>query len=101
MNPSSFHPRFVVGLILLAILCTVALGLQEQRGATLAAYSPVSPVPSAPQTLSWAARVQGVLQQLGTPTFWSNPWPWIAVGLVGFGLLAWGLSWGFQRMERD
>lgn len=98
---TSFHPRYVVGLILLAILSTVALGLQERRGAPLAAYSPVSPVPSAPQRPDWMGPVRGVLGQLGTRAFWSQPWPWLAIGLVGFGLLAWGLIWGFEKMERD
>jgi hypothetical protein len=97
----SSHPRFVVGLTLLAILCTVALGLQERQSAPLAAYSPVSPVQSAPPTPGWAAPVLGVLQQLGTRTFWLDPWPWIVIGLVGFGVLAWGWIWGAQRMERD
>ena len=100
MNSPS-HPRFVVGLILLAILCTVALGLQEKRSAPLAAYSPVSPIQSAPRTLAWTRRVQDAVQQLGTRAFWLAPWPWIVIGLLGFGLLAWGWIWGQQRMERD
>jgi hypothetical protein len=102
------HPRAVIGLILLAILCTVALGLQGRRSAPLTAYSPASPLGSAPgpprdqvpllaQRLQRAQPLWHAVQRIGTRAFWLQPWPWIAVGLVGFGLLAWGM----RRMERD
>jgi hypothetical protein len=107
MNESK-HPRAVTGLIILAILCTVALGLQERRSAPLAAYSLVSPVGGGPRTLL-GLRGQQPLRTLpwlrtlpiGTRAFWLQPWPWVVVGLSGFGLLAWGLLWGIRRMERD
>jgi hypothetical protein len=96
MNQSS-HPRFVIGLILLAVLCTVALGLQERRSAPLQAYSPASPVEAGPGPRAWTA----AWERIGTPAFWLRPWPWMVVGLIGFGLLAWGLIWGIQRMDRN
>ena len=105
------HPRAVIGLILLSILCTMALGLQERRSAPLAAYSPASPPGSAPpgsvprplQGLRTLELFQslGVVQRVGTRAFWLGPWPWVVVGLIGFGLLAWVLVWGVRRMERD
>jgi hypothetical protein len=102
MNRSS-RSRAVIGLVVLAVLCTVALWLQERRSAPLAAYSPLSPVSRNSRALAWAERALGPLplvQRLSTRSFWLQPWPWVVVGLVGFGLLAWGLIWGFQRMER-
>ena len=114
MNESK-HPRAVIGLIILAVLCTVALGLQERRSAPLAAYSIVSPVGAGPgrlhrlrdqnprQTLR-AQRLPPWLRTLNRVerrAFWLEPWPWIVVGLAGFGLLAWGFLWQARRMERD
>ena len=117
MNESK-HPRAVIGLMILAILCTVALGMQEQRSAPLAAYSPLSPLGAGPRTLpglrdQTPRGTQGIrpgpetlparrwLKSIGTRAFWLRPWPWIVIGLAGFGLLAWGLLWGMYRMERD
>ena len=114
----SKHPRAVVGLMILAILFTVALGMQEQRGAPLAADSLRSPLGTGLRTLPGLRRqipqgTQVALLGLGTRParrwltsivtrdFWVRPWPWIVVGLAGFGLLAWGLFWGTRRMERD
>jgi hypothetical protein len=104
MNESR-QTRVVVGLLVLAVLCTVAIGLWERRSASLAAYSPASPLRVGrsrqellPQrTLRW----QRALQRLGTRAFWLKPLPWIIVGVVGFGLLAWGIVRGIERMERD
>jgi hypothetical protein len=102
------NTRAVSGLILLAVLCTVALGLQERRSVPLAAYSPLSPLGSGPRPLDRARGSQPwrALGEIGTRAFWLQPWPWILVGLVGFGLLAWGIAaWtarqGSRRMERD
>ena len=129
MNESK-HPRAVIGLVILAILCTVALGMREQRSAPLAAYSPLSPLGTGPRTLPGMGDqapqgAQGMrsgldpmarlgtlrrlgtlpaqrwLKSIGTRVFWLEPWPWIVVGLAGFGLLAWGLFWGMRRMERN
>jgi hypothetical protein len=97
----SSQPRFVIGLIVLAVLCTVALELQERRSAPLSAYSPASPARTAPQTQAWASRARTTVRQIGMRAFWLRPWPWIVAGLVGFGLLAWGVIWGTQRTERD
>jgi hypothetical protein len=89
----------VIGLIVLAVLCTVALGLQERRSAPLAASTPDSPLETGPRTLS--AERQTGLQELVTRftqrAFWLKPWPWIGVGMLGFGLLTWGLIWGTRR----
>ena len=100
--------RTVIGLVLLAVLCTVALGLQERRSTPLVADSPTSPVDADPRPLfplrdqppQEASRAL-LLQEIGTRAFWLSPWPWIVVGLVGFGLLAWALTWGVRRLERD
>jgi hypothetical protein len=99
--------RFVFGLILLAALCTIVLGLQERRSAPLSAYSPVSPLVNGPGALDRIEPLLARLQNSGVlpavvfqRAFWLKPWPWIAAGVVGFGLLALGLIWGLQRMER-
>ena len=94
------HPRFVVGLILLVLLGTMALALQERRSVPLAAYSPVSPVEDAPSALDRMQPLLRPLRQVGTRAFWLRPWPWIAVGLLGFGVLAWGFIWGGHQRER-
>ena len=102
MNRTS-RSRAVIVLIVLAVLCTLALWLQERRSAPLSAYAPVSPLDRAPRALARAERALGpmpLVRRLGTRAFWLQPWPWIVVGLVGFGGLAWGLVWGFHRMER-
>jgi len=106
MNESK-HPRAVVGLILLAILCTVALGLQERRSAPLVAYSPASPQEGGSPGSGDAVRgrplpetfraVWNAFKQVGRREFWLRPWPWVVVGLAGFGALAWGV----RRMERE
>ena len=86
--------RVVVGLILAAVVCTLALWLQEQRSAPLTAYSPAS-------LLLAQDRVHQTRARLFHRAFWLEPWPWIAVGLAGFGLLAWGIVWGIETRERD
>jgi hypothetical protein len=103
------HLRAIIGLILLAAIITLALGLQERRSAPLSAYSPASPARSNRPTLRPLSALPAVrwLQRVGTRAFWSAPGPWIAVGLCGFGLLAWGIAaasraWDkARRMERD
>jgi len=45
------HPRAVTGLIILAVLFTMMLGLRERRGAPLATTSPISPVDARARTL--------------------------------------------------
>jgi hypothetical protein len=32
---------------------------------------------------------------------WSSPWPWVAVGVVGFGALTWGIVALLERIGRD
>jgi hypothetical protein len=103
------HLRAITGLILLALIATVALGLQERRSAPLSAYSPASPVRSGRPTLRPLSALGAVrwLQSVGTRAFWTRPGPWIAVGLTGFGLLAWGIiaAWAVRErgrgVERD
>jgi hypothetical protein len=88
--------RAVVVLIVLAVLLTVALALQERRSVPRPSDSPVPPVGRGAR--AWVERIA---PRLTTQAFWSRPWPWVVVGLVGFGLLAGGLLWRFQRTERD
>jgi hypothetical protein len=103
------HPRAVVGLILLAILFTMLLGLQDRSSAPLDAYSPASPLSSRAGTLRTLPllRTLPVLGRVGTRVFWLQVWPWVVVGLVGFGLLAWAIAAAsaarekVKRMERD
>jgi hypothetical protein len=100
MNESP-NRRFAIGLIVLAILCTVALGLQERRSAPLAAYSPLSPVDAAPRAMRPLQTLRQALARASQWPAWRTPWPWIVIGLVGFGGLAWGLIRIAQRAERD
>jgi hypothetical protein len=104
MNESK-HPRAVVGLILLTILLTMLLGLKERSSAPLAAYSPASPLSAGSRANRQTIR--HAVAQIGTRAFWLQPWPWIVVGTVGFGGLAWGIAaaWAardrVRRLERD
>ena len=41
------------------------------------------------------------MESTETRAFWYKPWPWIGIGLAGFGVLAWGLYRGMRRMERN
>jgi hypothetical protein len=97
--------RAVWVVIALSVLCTALLGLMERRGAPLTAASPAvsplggsGPVGRGTQTTPQAAlgRLSALWARLTGRAFWRRPWPWIGVGLVGFGLLAWGIG----RMER-
>ena len=101
--------RAITGLILLAAIITLALGLQERRSAPLSAYSPASPVRSGRPTfrpLSALLKLRTLtavrwLQGIGTRAFWVKPGPWIAVGLIGFGLLAWGIAAAWKTREKS
>jgi hypothetical protein len=96
---TSSQSRFVLTLVVVAVLCTAAIGFVERRSVPLAAYSPVSPVDAAPRVQRAQLLLRRALTRFSQPRFWQNPWPWIAIGLVGFGLLAWGLIRLFQRLE--
>jgi hypothetical protein len=98
------HTRTVMGLLVLAVLCTVALGLQERRSTPLTASTRDSPVETGLATPSAERSALPWLRKLGMRltrrAFWIEPWPWIGVGVLGFGGLAWALIWG-SRKGRD
>lgn len=69
--------------------------------------SPVSPIAPDKATgampLPVVATPSPVVEEkpfpLFTASFWSSLWPWVAVGLVLFGGLAWGLTRLLRRVE--
>jgi len=71
----------------------------ETRGAS-PGTSPVVPGPL-PGTSPLIPRIKAPIRlpRLSVPIEWSSPRPWIAVGVVLFGGLAWGLVGLFQRFE--
>jgi len=97
--------RAVIGLIVLAVLCTVALGLQERRSAPLTAATGDSPLEAGPRALRSERRTQTWVYKLGARVtqraFWLKPWPWVGIGMLGFGALSWGLIWGSKEKRRD
>jgi hypothetical protein len=103
--------RAVIGLVVLAVLCTVAIGLQERHSAPLAAATHNSQVEAGLGTLPAERQVKAELRtqtwlrilgaRLIQRAFWLKPWPWIGIGVLGFGGLAWALIWGSRTRGRD
>jgi hypothetical protein len=96
-------------LILLAasLLFLLSMGTGGRVAHLQSPISPVSPggVPAetrsaSPGTSPLIPRKSPIrLPRLSIPIAWSSPWPWVAVGIVLFGGLAWGLVGLFQRFE--
>jgi hypothetical protein len=96
-------------LAALAILAgTLLIVLQTSAGIAWF-QSPISPLapttsPVLPQNeppLPLSAEGTGPRPHMFVRNMLSSPWPWAAVGIVGFGALSWGFVSFFGRAERD
>jgi hypothetical protein len=115
IRQSTLHPILsqIVPLILLAVLALI-LACMGKGGQIALLQSPISPVAperaptQAPETLPGTsplapgkplASAPIKLPRLFSPARWSSPWPWVGVGIVLFGGLAWALIVLLWRFE--
>jgi hypothetical protein len=103
-------PLFLLGALLAILLC---MGTGERVSSLQSPVSPVLPSgapgeypgvlsgtsPLAPGDRSPTLPPLRLFSRLLRWDVWSSPWPWLAVGLVLFGGMAWALIVLFRRLE--